>query len=245
MKKHLIAVLAVALVALPSGALAAGSDGASAADPKQAALCQPVPVKTPAIAVGQVHVPGVSGVEVCAEWDIRANVVPTITQYQGCGSPCLTVRISQVDIFVDLKVEVRYMLDKDKHSIPVDPAPQNVGQDLQDQCVAVYDASSSPDPCDVSINAPARIKAKGLKRQIALRWDAATEFYGRDVVTGYEIWRSTTGEPDSFEQIATTELSEFTDKRLRRHRQYWYYVVAFDAENNRSAASEIATATTR
>ncbi len=244
MKKCLVAALVGALLLLP-GAAGAASRDASPADPKRASLCQPVPLKTPAISFGQIHVPAVSGVEVCAEWDIRANVVPTITQFQGCGSPCVAVRISKLDVFVDLKVELRYMTDKDKHSLPVDPAPQNVGQDLEDVCIGIYDSTTSPNPCNVDISAPDRLRAKGAKRSVALSWQASKEFYGRDVVEGYEIWRSETGEENSFVQVATSETTAFADTGLARQTQYWYYVVAFDAEGHRSAASPIATATTR
>lgn len=246
MKKFLVAALAAALFAVPGAAIAAAKGDGSTTAFRDGALCQPVPLKTPAISAGPIQVPGVSAVEVCAEWNIEANVVPTVTQYNGCGSPCLAVRVSKLNIYQDVKVELRYTADKQRYSVPVDPPGAGAGQDLQNQCIGVYDSTTSPDPCKTTITPPAKLRAKGAHRQIDMSWDVAKEFYGRDLaIQGYEIWRSDTGVADSFAQIATTEIASFSDTGLGRRQHHWYYVVAFDADGNRSASSEIVTATTR
>ena len=49
----------------------------------------------------------------------------------------------------------------------------------------------------------------------------------------------------TFGQLATIGETAFTDTTVTRGKTYYYYVVAFDAEGNRSAASNTVQATAK
>lgn len=79
------------------------------------------------------------------------------------------------------------------------------------------------------------------KRKINLSWTASTDNVG---VTGYQIWRATSA-TGPFTQIATTTATSYTNGGLTSGTTYWYYVKAYDAANNVSAASNTASATAK
>src|SRR5260221_3065052 len=89
-------------------------------------------------------------------------------------------------------------------------------------------------------NLPATTPSNG-KRKINLAWTASTDNVG---VTGYQIWRaaSATG---PFSQVTTVTTTSYSDGGLVSGTTYFYYVKAFDAAANVSAASNTATATAR
>lgn len=79
------------------------------------------------------------------------------------------------------------------------------------------------------------------KRKLNLAWTASTDNVG---VTGYKIWRSTSA-TGPFSQIATATTTSYTNAGLTSGTTYYYYVQAFDAAGNVSAASNTASATAR
>jgi chitodextrinase len=71
----------------------------------------------------------------------------------------------------------------------------------------------------------------GYKR-IALSWTASVDNVG---VAGYYVYRNT-------KNIATVSGTGYTNTGLVSGKKYWYHVVAYDAAENRSAASATASA---
>ncbi|HEV8253997.1 MAG TPA: Ig-like domain-containing protein [Vicinamibacteria bacterium] len=90
-------------------------------------------------------------------------------------------------------------------------------------------------------SAPANLAATGGQKRIALQWTVSTDNVG---VTGYQVW-SATAASGPFTQIATTTGTSYTNTGLPRQATRYYYVKAFDAAGNVSAASNTASATTR
>lgn len=97
---------------------------------------------------------------------------------------------------------------------------------------------------DPPIGAPTGLTANGAKGKISLSWLAPTST-GETGIAGYEIFRSATGEPESFTMIGTSTSTSYTDSGLGRRITYWYHVVAIDRAGNRSGPSNTASATTR
>jgi hypothetical protein len=79
------------------------------------------------------------------------------------------------------------------------------------------------------------------RRQINLKWTANP---ATDVVTGYEVWRSTTQNGD-YSQIATVTKTSFTDSLGTTGQVRWYYLVARDASENRSLPSPKVSGTSK
>jgi hypothetical protein len=79
------------------------------------------------------------------------------------------------------------------------------------------------------------------KRKINLSWTASTDNVG---VAGYQIWRATSS-TGPFSQITTTTTTSYMNSGLTSGTTYWYYVKAYDAANNVSAASNTASATAK
>jgi len=83
---------------------------------------------------------------------------------------------------------------------------------------------------------PASLSATALSAsQIALSWSPSTDNVG---VAGYNVYRNGN-------QIATTTATSFQDSALSAATTYSYSVAAFDAANNVSAQSSVASATTQ
>lgn len=76
---------------------------------------------------------------------------------------------------------------------------------------------------------------------IALQWTASTDNVG---VTGYQVWRASSSN-GVYTQIATTTVTSFTDTGLPAGARRFYYVKAYDAAGNVSAASNKANARAR
>lgn len=69
--------------------------------------------------------------------------------------------------------------------------------------------------------------------QVKLVWSSSTD---NRSVSGYKIYRSTNG--DSFTFITTTSSTSYTNTGLTSGEDYSYYVKAYDAAGNESAASD-------
>ena len=88
---------------------------------------------------------------------------------------------------------------------------------------------------------PANLTATRGTGSITLNWTASTDNVG---VTGYQVWRATaSGGP--FTQIATATSTTFTDSGLPSGVRRFYFVKAYDAAGNVSAASVTVNARTR
>jgi predicted phage tail protein len=89
--------------------------------------------------------------------------------------------------------------------------------------------------------APPNLTASPAKRKINLSWSASTDDVG---VTGYQVWRSSSA-TGAFTQIATTTSTSYVNSGLTSGARWYYYVKAYDAAGNVSAASNTASATAR
>lgn len=90
-------------------------------------------------------------------------------------------------------------------------------------------------------SAPATLTASPAKRKINLSWSPSTDNVG---VTGYQIWRASSA-TGTFTQIATTTSTSYVNSGLTSGARWYYYVKAYDAAGNVSAASNTATAIAR
>lgn len=242
MTRKLLGIAVIGLLMTPISASGAIRDVA------RSTTCLPLPVSTDAkdIHVGNqhYHVPGRTDVKVCTTVDHDVKGTPTLTPYENCGSACFAVRVSDVRAYADVAVELSYKEDGMPKSIPVDPSPVDLGRDIDEVCISNHSAAT-PDPCVVNILSPTDLRAQGGAKQVALRWSAAKESYGRAVVEpSYEVWRNTSEDLETFELVATTQTVNFTDIGLRKKTTYWYFIVAVDKEGNRSGGSNLASATT-
>jgi hypothetical protein len=244
--KKTVAIVTMALVAMPAAGQAASKKDMAwdASEP----ICVPVAVSTGTqnIHVGShsFHVPGIRDPKVCLTSDTKLNGTPTVTPYSNCGILCFALRVTDFNISEDLRVELSYQTDGKSQTVSLHPDPIDVGRDLEEVCVSNHDPGT-PDPCVITLTSPTDLKVKGGKRQLSLNWTPAGEAYGRNVQTTYEVWRSMGTELATFEMIASgvTETS-FLDTGLARRTTYSYFVVAVDAEDNRSGGSNVARATT-
>lgn len=98
----------------------------------------------------------------------------------------------------------------------------------------VADTTAPSAPTNLSATSP-------TKRKINLSWTASTDNVG---VTGYEIWRATAAS-GPFTKITTTTTTSYTDASLTSGVIYYYYVKAYDAAGNISAASNTANVKAR
>ncbi|OFW10508.1 MAG: hypothetical protein A3H96_25110 [Acidobacteria bacterium RIFCSPLOWO2_02_FULL_67_36] len=89
--------------------------------------------------------------------------------------------------------------------------------------------------------APANLTVTQGTRSLTLAWQGSADNVG---VTGYQIWRATSAS-GPFTQVATVSGTSYTNTGLRKGRTYYYYVKAFDAAGNVSAASPTASGTPR
>ena len=246
MFKKTVAIVTMALLAIPAASLAATQNDFrwDGTEP----ICTPLPVSLGEqdIHIGSTHyrLPGRTNFKACVTSDSKVDGTPTVTPYSSCGTTCFAVRVADISAYKDLNVEVTYQEDGQSKSIGVDPEPIDVGRELEEVCISNHDAGT-PDPCLVHLTSPSNLKAKGAKRQVSLRWTPGGEAYGRNVQTTYEVWRGTGTELEAFEMIAAgvTEPA-FLDSGLARRAGYSYFVVAVDADGNRSGGSNVAQGTT-
>ena len=244
--KKLLAALAVALMV----ASACGGSGSDTTEPAAfedvvVSECAKAPVTVGGISIlGKHRIEGISDVKVCVDVRAAAGVIPQVVNQPDCGSPCFTIEIRNFDVAADHKIEVTMKRDgKDQPPMTFDPDPihPTSGQGSR-ICVVGY--GGPPDPCADRLTTPKSLTATPGKTKMALQWGASKDT-GDDDITGYEIWRSPTGEEGSFVYVTTVPSTTATDTGLTRQTSYWYYVVALDADGHRSLASNIATATTK
>ena len=99
---------------------------------------------------------------------------------------------------------------------------------------AVFTTSASAAPTDTSApTAPGSLVGSAGDAQVSLSWSASSDNVG---VAGYRVFR------DGL-QVAQSSATSFTDSGLANGTSYSYYVVAFDAAGNVSAASNTVSAT--
>lgn len=244
MRRKVLITGLVALMLVPVAAFASGKEARPTTT-----MCVPLPISTDAkdVHVGDehVHLPGRTEPKVCTTLDNEVSGTPTVTRYDNCGNSCFAVRVSDVRAYSDVKVEITHKEDGKEQRVVVDPEPVDLVRDIEEICISNHSAGT-PDPCVLTITSPSDLKAKGGSGQVALRWTAAREAYGRSVSTTYELWRNAaSNDLESFELIAEdlTETS-FLDSGLERKTTYSYYVVAVDDNGNRSGGSNVATVTT-
>ncbi|HYS55922.1 MAG TPA: Ig-like domain-containing protein [Thermoanaerobaculia bacterium] len=104
----------------------------------------------------------------------------------------------------------------------------------------VADTTAPTAPANLVASTPTS-NGNGSRRKINLSWTASTDNVG---VSGYQIWRATSSS-GPFSQIATSATTSYTNTGLTSGTTYWYYVQAYDAAGNVSAASNTASATAK
>lgn len=85
---------------------------------------------------------------------------------------------------------------------------------------------------------PTNVYALAKAGKVTVSWKASTDAGGSGL-KGYDVFRGSS-RSGPFTKVATVTGAGFTDASVLRRTQYAYYVVAFDAAGNRSAASGIA-----
>lgn len=242
MKKLLaLLVLSVFLIAACGGD---NTETNAALEDIQAAPCVEVPVDVPSVGVLGKRVKSISDMKVCAVVAVGTGIVPEIQQFDDCGNPCYAVVVNNFDIRADSKVTIDYKEDGQQvPTISYDPEPvnQKVG-DGRLCLVSVGGNSETPDPCAERLTTPKPLTATAARKEVALSWKRSVDT-GNNNLLGYEVWKSTDG--TTFTQLATTAETTFVDTGLTRSTTYYYYVVSFDEEGNRSQASNTAQVTTR
>jgi 2,4-dienoyl-CoA reductase-like NADH-dependent reductase (Old Yellow Enzyme family) len=83
----------------------------------------------------------------------------------------------------------------------------------------------------------AGLTAQSTKGQIFLTWNPATD---REAIYGYEIYRSTDGEP--FDHLTSVKRTTFYDLDVVTGSKYSYYIVSYDLAGNHSIASNTVVA---
>lgn len=240
-KRTLALAIAAAVIAavVPNFALAAR---------EQMKDCRGIAVGTGAndihLAGRQIHIPATGKPSVCVTWDRELAGTPTITFLRNCGEPCFVVRVSEIAVYQDVHVEISWSEDGVRKSLAVDPAPVDLTRELGEACWG-YSGEGTGNPCLSSITTPDSVRAQGRKAKILLTWQASQVTRSSNSVVRYEIWRSATGAPDTFEHIADSTTTSFKDAGLSSGQTFTYYVVAVASDGARSAGSSNATATAR
>ena len=202
--------------------------------------CVNPPVTVPSLTILGQRVKGISDLNVCVQANVAAGIVPEIQNADDCGSPCYAVVIDDFDIASDSKIEISYK----EEGQPVPPViydPQPINQSVSNGRLCVV-AVGSPDPCAERLTPPRNLTAAPAKTKATLQWRASTDT-GEDNILGYEIWWSEDGQ--NFVYVANSPQTTYTDTGLSRGTNYWYYVVALDADGHRSLQSNIAQVKTK
>lgn len=232
--KKLLALLAVSLFLI--AACGGGSTETPAAlEDVNVAPCLDVPVDVPSVSILGQRTPRVTDLEVCTEVSVGAGIVPEIQNFDDCGNPCYAVVVNDFDIRSDAKITIDYKADGQPANTTFDPEPVNheVG-DGRVCVIGIGGDDDTPDPCAERLTSPRPLNASALRKQISLSWKESVDT-GDDNLMGYELWRSEDG--TTFGQLTTIGETTFTDTAVVKGKTYYYYVVAFDAEGNRSEAS--------
>lgn len=241
--KKLFALLAVSIFLIA----ACGGDNTetnATLEDVEASPCLEVPVDVPSVSILGQRVKSVSDLKVCAVISAGTGIVPEVQQFDDCGNPCAAVVVNNFDIRADAKITIDYK--QDGQQVPTttfDPEPVNQKVGEGRLClVGVGGDADTPDPCAERLTTPRALTGTPGRKQIALSWRQSVDT-GNDNLLGYEVWRSMDG--TTFEQLATIAETTFADSGLTRQTAYYYYVVAFDADGNRSQASNTAQVTTQ
>lgn len=245
MKKTFAALGAAMLLASACGGSGGDTTNPAALEDVAVSECVRAPVTVAGVSVLGQRVEGISDLKVCVDAHAKADVAPQVIDQPDCGTPCFTIEVRNLDIATDQKIEITMKRDnKDVPPITFDPQPVNPGEEEQAGRVCVVGYGGPPDPCAERITTPKGLTTKPARTKVSLQWKPSTDTGDGDI-TGYEIWRSSTGEDLTFANVGTVPEVSFTDSGLTRKSQYWYYVVALDADGNRSEASDVATTTTK
>lgn len=242
MKKTLVAITmigALAAVGLPGAATAAPDD-------PPVSTCQTLPVATPGISILGQRVPAARDVTACVVANTVVAAIPVMVEQPECGSPCFTVEIDGLKVSADVGVVIRFKRDGQQEEIKHTTGP--LGADPGSGSSLCVIGVGTPDPCTDRVTTPrdlsAVAKARKAGSRIDLTWGASRATRKANVV-GYQVWRSLTGQPGTFEQIGTSTATAFSDTTTAAGTTYWYYVVAWDDAGHYSPASNTATATAR
>jgi hypothetical protein len=242
MKKMLIAITtisAVTAIALPGAAIAAP-------DGPPVSTCQTLPVATPGITILGQRVPAAKDVTACVVSNTAVAAIPVMVEQPECGSPCFTVEIEGLTVSANVGVVVRFKRDGQQEEISHETGP--LGADPGPGSNLCVIGVGTPDPCTDRVTTPkdltALAKARKAGSRIDLTW-GASKATRKSTVVGYQVWRSLTGQPGSFEQIGASTTTAFSDTAITRDTTYWYYVVAWDDAGRYSPASNTASATAR
>lgn len=130
----------------------------------------------------------------------------------------------------DLLPHYPYQVRKAVASLTTNPAG-SVGY------VAVGEIQQTPDPVSQGPSTPQGLSGAATgATTMHLTWNASTD---NVAVTGYEIWaKKYIGLYSGyFQKIGTTAVPDFTASVAQGY-DYYFYVVAFDAEANKSSASD-------
>lgn len=231
-------VIATGLIGLLLAPHAAFADPPS----EHVQTCQAVPAGTPGITVLGKRVPAISNIQVCVTSDTIAEVVPVVTNQAACGSPCFTVEIAGLNVEETLALKIDLSLDGQMQEIALNPA--TIGVDPANSGRLCVIGVGTPDPCTDRVLPPTNLAAapgrRGKAGQVALNWSPATST--QSTIAGYQIWRSSSNEPGTFEAVGTSTSTSFVDTGLNKGASYWYYVVAWDGNGNYSPASNTASA---
>jgi len=240
--KKVLALVAVSLFLIA----ACGGDNTetpAALEDINAAPCLEVPVNTPSVGILGQRVPAVSDLKICTDVSASVGIVPEIQQFDDCGDPCYAVVVNDFDIAADAKITLDYKTDGQQAHWEYDPEPVNQEVGEGRICVAsVGGDEDTPDPCAERLTTPKPLNASVLRKQVSLSWKRSIDT-GDDNLMGYELWRSEDGV--NFGQLATIGETSFTDTSVTKGTTYYYFVVAFDEDGNRSQASNTVQVTAK
>ncbi len=241
MKKHLLALLALALIAVACGGGSEDTNPATfGSESTPAEVCQKVPANVPGVTIAGQRVKSIENLEVCVQAGAEVGVVPVIKDQPQCGNPCMTVEITGLNANVDTAVEIRMRRDGVDQEVTHDPDPLAVG-DSERWCLI---GIGTPDPCVERITTPTDLRAVQGKMAgvLKLTWQPSTHTGDAEVV-GYEVYRSESGEEGTFAPVGTTTGTKFKETGLTSGTTYFYYVIALDGNGNHSEASTVAQGT--
>lgn len=241
MKKHLLVLLVLALVGVACGGGDADVNPASFGnDSTPAEVCEQVPANVPGVTIAGQRVKNIEDLEACVQAGAAVGVVPVIKDQPQCGTPCMTLEITGLNANVDTGVKIRFSRDGETEELNHDVDPISVGDSTRWCLVGI----GTPDPCIERITTPTNLRADVGKNAgvLKLSWKPSTNTGDADV-TGYQIYRSETGEEGTFAPVGTATSTAFTDKGLASGTTYSYYVIALDGEGNHSEASNVARGT--
>ena len=242
-KRYFVVLLVLALIAVACGG---GNEDTNPAafgpTVPSGEICEQVPANVPGITIAGQRVAGITDLEVCVEALAAVGVVPVVRDQPQCGNPCLTLEITGLNASVDTGIIIRMTRDGNDEELGYDLDHVSIG-DSERWCLV---GVGTPDPCVERITTPTGLQAKAAKKRgvLNLSWQASTNT-GSAEVTGYEVYRSETGEPGTFVPAGTSSGTTLKQAGLTSGTTYSYYVIALDGNGNHSEASNVAQGTPR